>query len=145
MFFFVFKVYRLPVYDDQGKKFSAEMIYNHLRKLSDEKQSNILIGHLTADERQHWAPIYAQLTSSKIGNKMFIKIFHFFLVPENRNLFDTIENSLLVLCLDDKHLSSNKKDQQTLVGLNFLHGGGTKNNTANRWFDKTLQVNFIPN
>jgi hypothetical protein len=64
--FVVLKVYRLPVYDDQGKKFSADMIYNHLKKLSDEKQSSTLIGHLTADERQHWAPIYAQLTSSKI-------------------------------------------------------------------------------
>jgi hypothetical protein len=41
------------------------MIYNHLKKLSDEKQSDTLIGHLTADERQLWAPIYAQLSSSK--------------------------------------------------------------------------------
>jgi carnitine O-acetyltransferase len=65
-----------------------------------------------------------------------------FLVPENKNLFDTINDSLLVLCLDDHFpSSSDEKDTQTLVGLNFLHGGGTKNNTANRWFDKTLQVN----
>jgi hypothetical protein len=66
---FVFKIYRLPVYDDQGNKLSAEVIYSHLKKLSDLKESNEeqkLIGHLTADERQLWAPIYAQLSSSKI-------------------------------------------------------------------------------
>jgi len=40
-----------------------------LKKLADLKESNEeqkLIGHLTADERQLWAPIYAQLSSSKI-------------------------------------------------------------------------------
>lgn len=54
------------MYDEQGKKFSAEMIYNHLKKLSDENKSDKLIGHLTADERQLWAPIYSQLASGKI-------------------------------------------------------------------------------
>ncbi|CAF3615540.1 unnamed protein product [Rotaria sordida] len=124
-------IYRLPVYDDQGNKLSADVIYNSLKKLADLKESDeksTLIGHLTADERQLSAPIYEQLSS----------------IPENKNLFDTIFDSLLVLCLDESYQLSNDKttgkDTKTLVGLNFLHGGGTKYNTANRWFDKTLQI-----
>ena len=62
----VFKIYRLPVYNEQGEKLSAETIYNQLKNLSNEQQSSTLIGHLTADERQNWAPIYAQLSASKI-------------------------------------------------------------------------------
>lgn len=145
MYLLFLKVYRLPVYDDQGNKFSAEMIYNHLKKLSDAKQSDTLIGHLTADERQRWAPIYDQLSSSKILFEWTKKneYDYSFVVPENKNLFDTIDDSVLVLCLDDNYQLLDKKDTQTLIGFNFLHGGGTKNNTANRWFDKTLQVNRI--
>ena len=49
------------------------MIYNHLEKLSDETKSDKLIGHLTADERQLWAPIYSQLASGKsIENESII-------------------------------------------------------------------------
>lgn len=70
-----------------------------------------------------------------------MKLFIFLLVSENKNLFETIDDSVLVLCLDDNYQSIDKKDAQTSIGLNFLHGAGTKNNTANRWFDKTLQVN----
>lgn len=65
-------------------------------------------------------------------------------VPENKHLFDTINDSLFVLCIDETYRPSDnttaKKDVRTLMGLNFLHGGGSKYNTANRWFDKTLQV-----
>ncbi|CAF1011037.1 unnamed protein product [Rotaria sp. Silwood1] len=129
-------VYRLPVYDDQGNKLSADVIYNYLKKLADLKESDekqTLIGHLTADERQLWAPIYEQLSS----------------IPENKNFFDTINDSLFVLCLDESYQSSNdnitKEDNKRSVGLNFLHGGGTKNNTANRWFDKTIQIIVGPN
>ena len=71
------------------------------------------------------------------------------LVPENRNLFETIHDSLLVLCLDESYRSfdqtdAKRTDNQTIAGLNFLHGGGTSSNTANRWFDKTLQVILGP-
>ncbi|CAF1201093.1 unnamed protein product [Rotaria magnacalcarata] len=128
-------IYRLPVYDDQGNKLSAADIYSSLKKLADSKESDekqTLIGHLTADERQLWAPIHEQLSS----------------VPENKNFLDTINDSLFVLCLDENYQSSSgtaiKKDTQTLMGFNFLHGGGTKYNTANRWFDKTLQVIVAP-
>ena len=45
------------------------MIYNQLKKLEKWKESSndqaTLIGHLTADERQLWAPIYSQLTAGK--------------------------------------------------------------------------------
>ncbi|CAF0956245.1 unnamed protein product [Adineta steineri] len=120
-------VYRLPVYDSQGNKLTADAIYNHLKKLKNLKETNDnqqSIGHLTADERQLWAPIYKQLSS----------------IPENKDLFDTINDSLFVLCIDDQYQTLNKTDNQTLAGYNCLHGGGTKYNTSNRWFDKTLQV-----
>ena len=70
-----------------------------------------------------------------------VSLFFCLVVPENKNLFDTIHDSVLVLCLDDKYPSTDNKNKQTLIGLNFLHGCGTNVNTANRWFDKTLQVN----
>ena len=66
----VLQLYRLPVYDENGEKFSAQTIYNHLKKLEQGKEPSdaqaTLVGHLTADERQLWAPIYSQLIAGKI-------------------------------------------------------------------------------
>lgn len=67
------------MYDEQGKEFSAEMIYNQLKKLENETKSETLIGHLTADERQLWAPIYNQLASGKsIENRAGSSMKRFF-------------------------------------------------------------------
>ena len=136
------------MYDQEGNPLTAAAIYSHLKKLADSKETNdqaALIGHLTADERQLWAPIYQQLASSKSCSYVYKIDFLGFSVPENKELFDTINDSVLVLCLDDNYETSikgtTKKDIQSIAGYNLLHGNGTKSNTANRWFDKTIQVN----
>lgn len=65
----ILKLYRLPVYDGQGKTLPAEAIYNHLKKLANETEEPAkAIGHLTADERQLSAPIYEQLSASEISS-----------------------------------------------------------------------------
>jgi hypothetical protein len=156
----IVKLYRLPISDSQDNPFTPVTIYNQLKQLDrDEHVDNDrvkYIGHLTADERHQWAPIYSQLASSTYIS--FVRLLSFdlkhehmisfdmCLVPENRLFFETIHNSLFVLCLDENHSSlkqnSNDKNKYpTSIGLDFLHGNGTRFYTANRWFDKTLQVN----
>ncbi|KAI4459911.1 carnitine o-acyltransferase [Holotrichia oblita] len=77
------------------------------------------------------------------------------LIRDGRNLrnLDLIEKSLLVVCLDEplpisfnsrfpkgsKGHTAGSRDETNLA-LQMLHGGGTKYNSANRWFDKTLQL-----
>ncbi|CAF1023544.1 unnamed protein product [Didymodactylos carnosus] len=122
-------IYRLPLYDDNNNELSPSSLYSLLNNLSNDECGQ-LIGHLTADERRHWAPIYKELTSD----------------PNNDLLFDTIHNSLFVVCIDDKEIESKNyknKNSKTLAALNFFHGGVT--NTSNRWFDKTIQLIIAPN
>ncbi|XP_043209713.1 choline O-acetyltransferase-like, partial [Amphibalanus amphitrite] len=75
----------------------------------------------------------------------------------NAEALTTIENCLFVVCLDDplptsfngrKRLSfdggvSDGRDD-TAMAHQALHGGGTLYNTANRWFDKTIQLIVSP-
>ena len=68
--------------------------------------------------------------------------------PTNNSSLETIENALVVMCLDDPHphVSSGSSDapfndsQCTMVSNRCLHGNGTEFNTCNRWFDATSQV-----
>ena len=70
----------------------------------------------------------------------------------NRDSLDLIETCIFVLCLDDSiPLSFNHQTSIDETNMGFrddvslatqmLHGFGTKTNSCNRWFDKTMQVN----
>ena len=71
--------------------------------------------------------------------------------PVNRESLKLIEESIFVLCLDSSlplsfnHQSSvdetcmNVRDDVSLASQ-MLHGMGSRHNSANRWFDKTMQV-----
>lgn len=81
-----------------------------------------------------------------------------FIGEGNRELLKLIENSLGLLCLDQKPLgdafqrrgpargakgmTAGARDETNMTHQ-MLHGGGSVLNTPNRWFDKTIQVLFI--
>ncbi|XP_026684924.1 choline O-acetyltransferase-like [Diaphorina citri] len=73
---------------------------------------------------------------------------------QNRANLDLIEKSLITICLDSVPLSpsfntpyrgggighrANDRDE-TSMAHQMIHGGGTRANSANRWFDKTIQL-----
>ena len=72
----------------------------------------------------------------------------------NRACLEKIEDCIFVLCLDDAipiafnhqrsfdETQSNLRDD-TSMALQMLHGFGANVNSANRWYDKTMQVNDV--
>ena len=74
--------------------------------------------------------------------------------PVNLESLATIERCIFVLCLDRAipisfnhqrsvdETSGNLRDDVSLI-LQMLHGHGSKVNSCNRWFDKTMQVRVI--
>lgn len=54
-----------------------------------------------------------------------------------------IEDSIFVMCLDKTSKIEDNVTASTRMALQLLHGNGAANNSGNRWFDKTLQVNYL--
>lgn len=76
-------------------------------------------------------------------------LIYYFSESTNRDSLDAIERSIFVLCLDTaapvipSHQNSIKtissvRDDVSLASQ-MLHGLGTHINSANRWYDKTMQ------
>lgn len=69
---------------------------------------------------------------------IFFKLL--FLDETNRNNFESIHNSLFVLCLDTNDgPKEGYPDEKSADAAQILHGN--KKFSSNRWFDKTVQVN----
>jgi carnitine O-acetyltransferase len=60
----------------------------------------------------------------------------------NSASLQAIEDSIFVMCLDKASKVENDATASSRVALQLLHGYGAENNSGNRWFDKTLQVNY---
>jgi hypothetical protein len=72
---------------------------------------------------------------------IFNDIFHL-IDKVNKASLENIQKSIFVLCLDE-HLPSDMSDERSVAARLMLHGGGSKLNTGNRWFDKTIQVLYL--
>lgn len=52
----------------------------------------------------------------------------------------SIEKSIFTVCLDAPMPRVSEDIYKSRVAAQMLHGGGSRWNSGNRWFDKTLQV-----
>nr|XP_022900018.1 choline O-acetyltransferase [Onthophagus taurus] len=133
--------YCIPIQaTDRGRLNEDELCSQLLYILDDAPclKETCPIGLLTGWKRNLWAEVREILKQDQ---------------QNSRNL-EMIEKSLFLICLDEplppnfnstimKKRNSNveelKRDETNLT-LQMLHGGGSTFNTANRWFDKTLQI-----
>ncbi|KAK3601826.1 hypothetical protein CHS0354_041743 [Potamilus streckersoni] len=108
---------------------------DRITKMANEsEEKSAPIGLMTAAPRDRWAVTRMQLMEDST----------------NRDSLDAIERSLFILCLDKAlpisfnhqqsfdQTSRNVRDDVSIM-LQMLHGCGSKHNSGNRWFDKTMQ------
>ncbi|KPJ20171.1 Choline O-acetyltransferase [Papilio machaon] len=82
------------------------------------------LGLLTALPRDIWAAARMQLDKE----------------PQNRANLDQISRALCVLCVDEAGGDRVGADLDTAAMLRAMHGAGSQYHSANRWFDKTVQL-----
>lgn len=58
----------------------------------------------------------------------------------NRESVNSIQKSIFTVCLDKQVPRVSDDVYRNHVAGQMLHGGGSKFNSGNRWFDKTLQA-----
>ncbi|XP_019767921.2 choline O-acetyltransferase [Dendroctonus ponderosae] len=124
---------------DRGRLNEDEICAQLLYILDDAPlQSNIApVGILTGWKRSLWADAREDLMKEE----------------RNRRNLELITKSLLIVCLDETLPSSfNCRLQKGGAGFTvvnrdesnlahqMIHGGGSQHNSANRWFDKTVQL-----
>lgn len=118
-------LFQVQILDNNEQPLSISAITQQLEKVVAESQTPNPhpVGIVSSDGRDKWANVY---TSLKKDNN-------------NVKSLETIEKALFVVCLDkasDPPVGYTEKDEQSRQAL---HGGGSKVNSCNRWFDKTIQ------
>lgn len=115
--------YSLDVYGHGGKPLNIKQLYKQLKWIVENtKKTGPAVGILTMEHRHNWAKSYKRMMKD----------------PINRYSLEDIQRSILVLCIDEP--LQNVQDAHSEYGGAMLHGGGSKVNSANRWFDKTIQL-----
>ncbi|XP_074034135.1 choline acetyltransferase [Leptinotarsa decemlineata] len=134
------QLYCVPVQaGDRGRLTEDEICSQMLYILDDAPclSSPPPVGLLTGWKRALWAEAREDLMKEE----------------QNARNLDLITKSLLVVCLDEglptnfncrlqrggKGHTAGPRDETNLAHQ-MLHGGGTIHNSANRWFDKTIQL-----
>ncbi|CAH2085923.1 unnamed protein product [Euphydryas editha] len=82
------------------------------------------VGLLTTMNRDQWAKSREQLIKDE----------------NNRTNLELISRALCIMCVDEAGGDRPELDGDTNALLRAMHGGGSRYHSANRWFDKTVQL-----
>ncbi|GLH09742.1 Choline O-acetyltransferase-like Protein [Gryllus bimaculatus] len=116
--------FEVAVYGENGEPLSEDQIREQLCEIvSGPVRPAVPIGILTSDQRDNWGKAYQELIKD----------------PKNVCSLETIQKSLFLVCLDDPNPNFGSLDKRSIAARQMVHGCGSKNNGANRWFDKTIQ------
>uniref|UniRef100_A0ACB8F174 Uncharacterized protein n=1 Tax=Sphaerodactylus townsendi TaxID=933632 RepID=A0ACB8F174_9SAUR len=120
-----FQFFELDVYSSDGSPLTTDQIFIQLEKIwNTSLQTNKEpIGILTTNHRNSWAKAYSNLIKDKT----------------NKESVRSIEKSIFTVCLDAPIPRVSDDIYRSRVAAQMLHGGGSRWNSGNRWFDKTLQ------
>ncbi|XP_026200734.1 carnitine O-acetyltransferase-like, partial [Anabas testudineus] len=119
--------FKLDVYNSDGTPLTLEQLCVQLHRICS---SSLLtdtehVGILTTQQRDIWFKTYNYLLQDKT----------------NKESLSTIQSSIFTVCLDQAISAVSDEITYRRSGiLQMLHGGGSRWNSANRWFDKGLQV-----
>lgn len=121
--------YKVPVYEPSSDKFLSEnqLTEQLLLIVKQNSNENVAIGLLTTEHRETLAVAYERLVKD----------------PVNKASIDEISGSLFVVCLDSPLPRQDPNEDMDVASHQLIHGGGSAQNSGNRWYDKTLQ--FIVN
>ncbi|KAM8866748.1 carnitine O-acetyltransferase [Synchiropus picturatus] len=120
-----FQFFVLDVYNSDGTPLTVDQIYMQLEKIwnSSLQTNKEPIGILTSQHRNTWGKAYNNLIKDKT----------------NKESVRAIQKSIFTVCLDAPMPRVSDEQYQSRVAAQMLHGGGSRWNSGNRWFDKTLQ------
>ncbi|ELW61982.1 Carnitine O-acetyltransferase [Tupaia chinensis] len=120
-----YQFFELDVYHSDGTPLTSDQIFVQLEKIwnSSLQANKEPVGILTSNHRNSWAKAYNTLIKDKV----------------NRESVRSIQNSIFTVCLDAPVPRVSEDVYRNHVAGQILHGGGSKINSGNRWFDKTLQ------
>ncbi|OBS81043.1 hypothetical protein A6R68_20771 [Neotoma lepida] len=154
-----YQFFELDVYHSDGTPLTSDQIFVQLEKIwnSSLQTNKEPIGILTSNHRNTWAKAYNTLIKGgelpiprgvcgkKSPGQETAGSEAPYAYPNstdkvNRESVSSIQKSIFTVCLDKPVPRVSDDVYRNHVAGQMLHGGGSKLNSGNRWFDKTLQA-----